>query len=67
MSRIYSIDKKVLRFRNELIMSMSQEGWSNIDIAHCFGMTDDSWVSRIVKNKPKNFRSLFDLKDIEIW
>ena len=56
MTRIYSIEKWILRWRSDLIWSLSEDGHDANDIAQLFNM-EKSWISRIIKKKPAGFKS----------
>lgn len=50
------MELRLLRLKNELIWSLSEDGYNGSDIAQVFGM-EKSWISRIIKQKPKEFVS----------
>lgn len=58
MPRNYSISPKTLRVRHEIIWSLHLDGHDGQEIAELFNM-ERSWISRIVKQMPKGFKSVF--------
>lgn len=52
------MNPKMLRLRNEFIWSLDEDGHTGKDIADCFNM-EKSWISRIIKQKPRGFKSSF--------
>jgi len=57
MPRIYGIENRTLRLRGDLIWSLNEEGYEGSEIAQLFNM-EKSWINRIIKQKPKGFRTL---------
>ncbi len=51
------MEQRLLRLKNEIVWSLSEDGYTGSDIAQVFGM-EKSWINRIIKQKPEEFASL---------
>lgn len=59
MPRIYDMPDKMFRLRNQLIWSLSLDGYDGQEIGYLLYL-DKSSVNRIIQEKPKGFVSMLN-------